>query len=86
MPIAKVGFMADLPIPHEDDSLSNAGNIRVVGNHQNGLTLGVGLAQQTQHIECGLAIKISGGFISQQDGWLVDQSSGKGDALFFTTR
>ncbi len=78
--------MADLPIAHEDHPLGNAGDVGVVGDHQDGLALVVGLAQQAQHVEGGLAIQVAGRFISQQNGRLVDEGARQRHALFLAAR
>ena len=76
--------MADLPIAHEDHPLGDAGDIGIVRDHQDGLPPVMGLTQQSQHVEGGLAVQVAGGFVGQQDGGLVDERTRQRHALFFT--
>ena len=66
-----------LSAPFTAPRSAHPGNLRVVGNHHNGLVKFLaGHFQETDHIIAGLGIQVAGGFICQNDRGLGGQSTG----------
>ena len=57
------------------------GDLRLVGDQDDGDSLLVELLKDGHHFEGGAAIEITGRFIGQQQGRPVDQRAGNGHAL-----
>src|ERR1700730_2846540 len=72
----------DATIPHMNDAVAIFCSLGIVGDHQDGLPqLLVRLSQHSQHYIGVFRIQVAGGLVSQDNGRLVDQSSGQGHAL-----
>ena len=56
----------------------------IVGDEKYGRALGVHLLKQGHDLSFGIRIQFTGGFVGQQQGRLVHQGAGHGDAAFFT--
>ena len=63
-----------------------AGSHRTVGNHQNGLPLGIDLIKNRQDLLAGIGIKGAGRLIGQQQRWLRNQGPGNRDPLLLAPR
>ena len=60
----------DFPVLNADNSISKAGNIVIVGNHNYSLMkFCAGSLNKPKNICAGLAIKVSGRFIGKNNRW-----------------
>ena len=48
------------------------------------LPLGVELVEERHDLVAGLGVEVAGGFVGEDDGGLVDEGAGDGDALTLT--
>jgi hypothetical protein len=67
-----------------DNSSGAAGDFWVMGYEDDGDAFLVQLLKYAEHFFTGLGIEISGGFIGQEQGGMVDQSPGDGHPLLLT--
>src|SRR6516162_5707212 len=77
----------DLSVPHMDDAVPIFGGLGVVRDHQNGLPeFLIRLPQHAQHDFGVLGIEVTGRFVCQNDGWLVNQRPGQRNSLLLAAR
>ena len=62
--------------------MSVLGDVVLVGDQNNGVSALVELREKRHDFTAGLRIEVSGGLVCQDDGRLVDQSSGDGTLQF----
>jgi hypothetical protein len=65
-------------------ALCVAGTLRTVGYHDDGHSRLVKLFEQFHYFPAGFGVKITGGFISQQNRRFINDGPGNCDALLFT--
>src|SRR5581483_6144737 len=72
----------DLSVAHMNDAIADGGCIRVVGDHQDGLSeLLIGLPQHVEHYAGILGIEIPCRLIGEDQRRVIDQCACQGDAL-----
>ena len=64
-----------------DDPISMLGNIGFVGDQNNRIALAVQVFHEFHNFIAGLRIQVAGRLVGQDDGWIIDQGAGNGDAL-----
>ena len=71
-----------------DDAISNGdnamrvfGDVRLVGDEDDGVALGVEVVEERHDLLAGLGVEVAGGLVGEDDGGTVDQRAGDGDAL-----
>ena len=62
------------------------GDVRFVGDHDDGQALVVELLEQGQDLDAGARVQVAGGLVGQQQRGLGDQGAGDGDPLLLTAR
>ena len=78
---ALVDLVEHLAVPDEQDPLGVAGGLGGVGDHEDGLALGVHLVKEAQEAVRGLAVQGPGGLVGQDDAGLGDEGPGHRRAL-----
>src|SRR5271166_370781 len=73
----------DLAVVQFDAAVSEAGNNRVVGHHDDGSSLLVQFAQQAQDNLLVRGVEVSRGLVGEYDLGIVDQGARDADALLF---
>ena len=81
-----VGVFTYLTVAQVDVSAAVFGNLRVMGNEDDGVSLTVELLKQHKHLERGSCVQVTRCFVSQQHGRVVDQRPGYGYALHLSAR
>ena len=61
------------------------GDVGLVGDEDDGVAAGVEIVEEGHDLVAGFGIEISGGLVGEDDGGLVDEGAGDGDALTLTT-
>jgi hypothetical protein len=74
-----VGF--DRAIADGDDAVGVVGDVRLVGDEDDGVALGVEVVEEGHDLDGGFGVEVAGGLIGEDDGGLVDEGAGDGDAL-----
>ena len=74
---AEFFFRYDFAVEEVNLALCVRGKTRVVSHHADGRALAVQLLQQLHHRFAIARIQVSGGLISQQDGWRSRQCAGR---------
>ena len=69
------------PIFHSDNSLRVSGHVRLVRDHDDGLSAAMQLVKKREDFLAGSAVEISGGFVGQKNGRPCNQGSGDRHAL-----
>ena len=54
-------------------------------HNDNRLTLSVQITENLHNLETGLAVEIAGGFITEEDFWIVDESPCNSYTLLLTS-
>ena len=78
--------MDDFTVPELDYSPGVRGDIRFMGHDHHRAALSIQFAEDGHDLVAGLAIQISGWFVSQDNGGFIDKGTGDGDTLTLTTR
>ena len=67
-----------------DGAVGEGGDVGVVGDEEDGLAAFFVLSEEGVHDgAAGLGVEIAGGFVGEEEGGLVDEGAGDGDALAF---
>src|SRR5208337_2909701 len=61
-------------------------DLGIMGHDNYCLSLPVQVAKDLHDLDTGLAVKIAGRFIAEEDFWIVDQGPGNGHTLLLPTR
>lgn len=77
-------YLHDATIAHDTDEISRLNGAQPVGDDEHGAPPG-GPVERLLHHPLRLCIQSTGGFIQNQDGGVLDQGAGDGDALFLAT-
>jgi hypothetical protein len=64
-----------------DDAVGVFGDVGLVGDEDDGVALGVEFVEEGHDLVAGLGVEVAGGLVGEDDGGLVDQGAGDGDAL-----
>ena len=67
-----------------DDAMGVLGDVRLVGDEDDGVAFGVKLVEEGHDLVAGLGVEVSGGLVGEDDGRVVDEGTGDGDALSLT--
>ena len=70
-----------MSVAQRDVAAAVLGDLRVVSHEYDGTSLGMQFLKKDQYLEGGTGIEISGRFISEDDGGIIYQCPGDGDAL-----
>ena len=57
------------------------GDVGLVGDDDDGVAFGLEFIKEGHDLDAGLGVEVAGGLVGQDDGWLIDQRAGNGDAL-----
>jgi len=68
-----------------DDAVSVLGDVWLMGDEDDGVSLGVEVVEEGHDLVAGLGIQVAGGFVGEDDGGPIDEGSGDGDALALAT-
>ena len=79
-----VGVGLHLSVAEEDVARGVLGNLGVVGHEDDGVTLVVEFLKQDKHLERRAGVEVTGGFVGEDDGWVVDERTGDGYTLHLT--
>ena len=80
--MAGAGLVAgDDAVADGDDAVGELGDVGLVGDDDDGVALGVELVEEGHDLVAGLGVEVSGGLVGEDDGGVVDQGAGDGDAL-----
>ena len=64
-----------------DDAVGVLGDVGLVGDEDDGVALGVEIVEEGHDLVAGLGVEVSGGLVGEDDGGVVDEGAGDGDAL-----
>ena len=78
--------LGDLTVADVHDAVRVGCDVCLVSNEHNRVAGGVQAFEQTHDFGAGFRIQVAGGFVRQQDGWIVDERPRDGDALPPTAR
>src|SRR5487761_2250653 len=81
---AAYGVAEDLAVAEGDASLGEAGHLRVVGDHDDGVAVAVEVLEEVGDDLLVGCVEVSGGFVGEEDGWVVDEGAGDADALLLS--
>jgi hypothetical protein len=74
---------SDVAVLEFDEAVGHARHDGIVGDHDDGVALCVELAKVSEDDLLIFLVEVAGGFVSEQDGRLVDEGAGDADALLF---
>jgi hypothetical protein len=57
------------------------GDVGLVGDEDDGVALGLEIVEEGHDLDAGLGVEVAGGLVGEDDGGVVDQGAGDGDAL-----
>src|SRR4051812_8915940 len=72
---------AEASVPHLHDSIRDARDSLVVGDHQDRLAAGVQAAEELEDLEAAAGVERAGGLVREQQGRLVCESARDRQAL-----
>src|SRR6202035_4754819 len=79
------GFVAeDLAVFDVDHAVGVFGDIGLVGYEDDGIAFFVEAVEEGHDLDAGLGVEVAGGLVGEDDGGVVDQGAGDGDALALT--
>ncbi len=64
-----------------DYAMGVFGDVGFVGDHDDGVAMGVEGIEQGHDLKAGLGVEVAGGLVREDDGWTVDEGAGDGYAL-----
>ena len=64
-----------------DDAMGVLGDVRLVGDEDDGVALGVEIVEESHDLFAGFGVEVSGGLVGKNDGGVIDEGAGDGDAL-----
>ena len=76
----------DATVSKGNDAVAAPGNGVFVGHHDDGFSDGAEVVKHAEDLLAGGRIEISGGFVSEQQKWIIDERAGDGDALLLSSR
>ena len=71
----------DLSITNANDAMSKLGDVALVSDKNDRVSLGMESIKQLHDFYAGLGIEVSGRFVRENNGWVVDQSARYRDTL-----
>ena len=71
----------DLAVANVDDAMRVLSNIGLVSDENNGVATGVKLIEERHDLEARLGVEVSSRLVGKNDGGVVNQGTGNGDAL-----
>jgi hypothetical protein len=75
----------DLTVGQGDFAVSEAGEALVVGDDDEGFSsFGDEGEEQLHDVAAGGGVEVAGGFIGEEQAWVIDEGAGDGDALLFS--
>ena len=76
---------SDDAIADGDDTVGVLGDVGLMGNEDDGVSLGMELIEEGHDLVAGFGIEVAGGLVGEDDGGAVDEGAGNGDALALAT-
>ena len=73
-----------LPVADRNHAVGVGRDVGFVCDHDDGVAAFMETREQRHDLDAGLRIEIPGGFIGEQNRWIVHQRSRNGDALALT--
>ena len=61
--------------------MGELGDVGLMGDDDDGVALGVEVVEEGHDLVAGFGVEVSGGLVGEDDGGVVDQGAGDGDAL-----
>lgn len=83
--VALLRIRRDLSVENVDHARCVSGCVYIVGDHHGGLPFSVQIAEKVKDLSAGGLVEIPGGLVGEEDGRLVDDRPGDGDAPLFAT-
>ena len=80
------GVFSYLAVTEDDVAGGILCDFWVVGDEDDGASLGMKLLEEDKNLERRTRVEITGCLISQDDGWIVHQGAGDSHTLHLTTR
>src|SRR5689334_22858647 len=74
----------DDAVANGDDTMSVLGDIRLVGDEDDGVAPSVEFIKEGHDLVAGLGVEVAGGLVGEDDGGVVDKGTGDGHALALT--
>ena len=74
----------DYSVADCDDAMGKLCDIGLVGHDDDCVSLGVEIVEEGHDLVAGFGVKISGGFVGEDDGRFVDKGTSDGDSLALT--
>ena len=74
------GVAEDLAVAESDAALGEGGHLGVVGDHDDGVAVVVEVCEEVGDDLLVGCVEVSGGFVGEKDGRVVDEGSGDADA------
>ena len=71
----------DAAVAHDDVRLAEAGDVELMGDHDDGHAVVVELLEHAHDLDAGARIQVAGGLVGEEERRLVDEGAGDGDAL-----
>ena len=68
---------------HAQEASGATGDIQVVGDHDDGLAGAVEVREEIDDAGAGGEVEVAGGLVGEEDGGVVGEGAGDGDALAF---
>lgn len=81
---AAYGVAEDLSVAEGDASLGEAGHLGVVGDHDDGVAVAVEVLEEVGDDLLVGGVEVSGGFVGEEDGRVVDEGASDADALLLS--
>ena len=78
---ALLGIAGNAAVHHPDPPLGPLADLRVMGDHHQGLAFAVQLFHQFDDLTAGMPVEIAGGFVGEQHRRLIDHRPGDGHPL-----
>ncbi len=73
-------------VAQPDDPPCPAGDIILVGDHDDGIAAAVELVEDLEDLVARAGIEVAGRLVGEQDQWRVGEGAGDGDALALSAR
>lgn len=74
-----------LAVAESDLSLRQSGHLGIVGDHDNGVALGMEVLKKLSDDLLIGGVEIARRFVREEDGWVVDECAGDTDSLLLAT-
>ena len=71
----------DHPVADGNDAVGVLGDVRLVGDENDGVALSVEVVKQTHDFVAGAGVEVAGGLVGEDDAGMIDEGARNGDAL-----